>query len=316
MSEQNEPPLIVVVGPTASGKTELALRIAQTAGGEIVNADSVQVYRHFEIGTAKPSAAERALVPHHLLDFADPHTPLDAAQWCQLADASIAHLNARGVTPVVCGGTFLWVKALLYGLAEAPAGDTSLRERHRQLAQSQGREALHRELGRVDPKSAARLNPNDLMRVSRALEVFELTGEPMSALQERHGFQAPRYRARLFGVAQERAASDARIRERTRRMFQAGWVDEVRSLLERGYGESRPMRSVGYRQIADALTTSQGPLDLSELEESVYRATRVFARRQRTWLRDQPVHWLAAELAQQSANNSALLEALERADEL
>src|SRR5690606_31883769 len=237
----------------------------------------------------------------------------DAAQWCQLADASIARLSARGVTPVVCGGTFLWVKALLYGLAEAPAGDTSLRERHRQLAQSQGREALHRELGRVDPKSAARLNPNDLMRVSRALEVFELTGEPMSALQERPGSQAPRYRARLCGVAQARAASAARIRERTRRMFQAGWVDEVRSLLERGYGESRPMRSVGYRQIADALTTSQGPLDLSELEESVYRATRVFARRQRTWLRDQPVHWLAAELAQQSANNSALLEALERA---
>lgn len=285
-------PLVVVVGPTASGKSELALRLAEGSGGEIVNADSVQVYRYFDIGSAKPSSAELARVPHHLVDVVEPTAPLDAGQWCALADAAINDIVARGRTPIVCGGTFLWVKALLYGLAPAPPADPAVRERHRQLADADGRAALHRELEAVDPASAARLNPNDFVRVSRALEVFELTGRPLSAFQAEHGFSAPRYAARLVGVARERDAMDQRIGERTRAMFQAGWVDEVRELLRRGFGDTRPMLSVGYRQIAEALK-SPAPLELAELELSVYRATRVFARRQRTWLRDQPVEWLA-----------------------
>jgi len=280
------------VGPTASGKSELALRLAEGSGGEIVNADSVQVYRYFDIGSAKPSSAELARVPHHLVDVVEPTAPLDAGQWCALADAAINDIVARGRTPIVCGGTFLWVKALLYGLAPAPPADPAVRERHRQLADADGRAALHRELEAVDPASAARLNPNDFVRVSRALEVFELTGRPLSAFQAEHGFSAPRYAARLVGVARERDAMDQRIGERTRAMFQAGWVDEVRELLRRGFGDTRPMLSVGYRQIAEALK-SPAPLELAELELSVYRATRVFARRQRTWLRDQPVEWLA-----------------------
>lgn len=290
------PPLIVVVGPTASGKSELALRLAEEAGGEIVNADSVQVYRYFDIGSAKPSAAELARVPHHLVGVVEPTTPLDAGQWCALADAAIGDIAGRGRIPVVCGGTFLWVKALLYGLAPAPPADAIVRERHRQLADTEGRAALHQRLGAVDPVAAARLNPNDFVRVSRALEVFELTGRPLSEFQAEHGFSAPRYTARLVGVARERDAMDQRIHDRTRAMFQAGWVDEVRELVRRGFGDTRPMLSVGYRQIAVALTAS-APLDLAELELSVYRATRVFARRQRTWLRDQPVEWLTPEAA-------------------
>src|SRR5690606_22491932 len=161
-------------------------------------------------------------------------------QWCALADAAINDIVARGRTPIVCGGTFLWVKALLYGLAPAPPADPAVRERHRQLADADGRAALHRELEAVDPASAARLNPNDFVRVSRALEVFELTGRPLSAFQAEHGFSAPRYAARLVGVARERDAMDQRIGERTRAMFQAGWVDEVRELLRRGFGDTRP----------------------------------------------------------------------------
>ena len=287
-------PLVVVVGPTGSGKSDLAMRIAEGVGGEIVNADSVQVYRYFDIGSAKPSAAERARVPHHVVDVIEPATPLDAGQWCALADAAIDDIVRRGRTPVVCGGTFLWVKALLYGLAPAPPADAAARERHRQIAEAEGRAALHQKLALVDPVAATRLNPNDYVRVSRALEVFELTGRPLSEFQAEHGFRAPRYAARLVGIAHERAAFDQRVQARTHAMFQAGWVDEVRELVQRGFGQSRPMLSVGYRQIADALA-SDAPLDLAELELSVYRATRVFARRQRTWLRDQPVEWLGPE---------------------
>ena len=289
------PPLIIVVGPTASGKSELALQIAESVGGEIVNADSVQVYRYFDIGSAKPSAAELARVPHHLVDRIEPDAPLDAGQWCALADVAIEDIVARDRTPIVCGGTFLWVKALLYGLASAPPGDVDVRERHRQMAATEGREALHRRLAEVDPILGARLNPNDFVRVSRALEVFELTGRPLSEFQAEHGFRAMRYPARLFGIAHERTLSDQRIHDRTQAMFRAGWVEEVRELVRRGFGQSRAMNSVGYRQIADALSAA-APVDLDELALSVYRATRVFARRQRTWLRDQPVEWLSPEV--------------------
>lgn len=290
----NGAPLIVVVGPTASGKSELALRLAERMGGEIVNADSVQVYRYFDIGSAKPGPLELARAPHHLIDVAEPTAPLDAAQWCALADAAIDDIVARGRTPIVCGGTFLWVKALLYGLAPAPPADAAVRLRHQELCDAEGRAALHQRLAAVDPVAAARLNPNDFVRVSRALEVFELTGRPLSEFQAQHGFSAPRYAARLVGVAREREVMDQRIHARTQAMFQVGWLDEVRELLRRGFGDTRPMLSVGYRQIAEALAAST-PLDRAELELSVYRATRVFARRQRTWLRDQPVEWLAPD---------------------
>ncbi len=311
MSSPSSPPeLLVVVGPTASGKSELALTLSQSLDGEIVNADSMQVYRYFDIGTAKPSAQERSRVRHHLVDIVEPDAPMDAARWCELADAAVADIHAKGRQPIVCGGTFLWVKALLYGLAKAPAGDPELRARHREIEKREGRVALHRELARVDPSSAARLNPNDFVRVSRALEVYELSGEPMSSFQERHGFREPRYRARLLGVAHPRLELDQRIRKRAHAMFEAGWVDEVQSLLARGYADTRAMQSVGYKQIAAAQLA--GDRDGALLEEAVYRATRVFARRQRTWLKDQPVHWVDPELL--GAPNPALriCEALAR----
>lgn len=279
--------LLCIVGPTASGKSALALALAQELGGEIVSADSMQIYRGFDIGTGKPSADERALVPHHLLDVAEPLETWDAARWAQAAAEAIDDVRGRGRVPIVCGGSFLWVRALLYGLAEAPRGDDELRARHRALAEAEGRAALHARLAEVDPASAARLGPNDLIRVSRALEVFELSGTPLSQLQAAHGFRAPRYEARLLGVRRERDEQDRLIEDRVNAMLAAGWVDEVRALTARGFGAARAMQSVGYRQIFEALGAND-QVDAA----AIVRVTRVFARRQRTWLRDQPVEWL------------------------
>ena len=293
--------LLVVVGPTASGKTSLAIRLAQESKGEIVSADSVQVYRHFDIGSGKPNASEREAARHHLIDICEPLDTLDAAQWAARAEETIRDIRARGKVPIVCGGTFLWVRALVYGLAPAPPADESLRDRHRAVVAEKGREALHAELAAVDPLSSERLNPNDFVRVSRALEVHELTGKPMSEWQEEHGFREPRFDARLVGLGHEREVLDERIRTRVRGMLDAGWLDEVRDLLARGYADARAMAAVGYRQVREAVE-SGAPITVesqAELADSIVRATRVFARRQRTWLRDEPVRWLNATDAEQ-----------------
>ena len=286
--------LLVIVGPTASGKTELAVRLAEKLGGEIVSADSVQVYRQFDLGTGKPSAEERRRATHHLIDVVDPGEALDAARWAELAGAVIDDLRRRQRVPIVCGGTFLWIRALLFGLAPAPPADAEIRRRHQAVAESAGRAELHRQLAEVDPEAAARLAPNDFVRVSRALEVFEQSGIPLSRWQAEHGFRTPRYDARLFGVAREPGELDARILARTRLMLDSGWIEEVRQLIVRGHAGTRAMGSVGYRQIAEALARN-GANGRNELELAIYRATRIFARRQRTWLRDQSVNWLDAE---------------------
>ncbi|MEI9941485.1 MAG: tRNA (adenosine(37)-N6)-dimethylallyltransferase MiaA [Pseudomonadota bacterium] len=291
LDAQADERLWVVVGPTASGKTSLAIELCEKHDGEIVSADSVQVYRHFEVGTGKPSPEERARARHHLIDVIEPSEPMDAARFAELAELAIADIRARGKRPIVCGGTFLWVRALIHGLVPAPPADPELRARHRARVSEVGRTGLHEDLARVDPDAAARLAPNDFVRVSRALEVHELTGVGMSEWQAQHGFKTSRHAARLLGVRREKDELDGRIRARCQAMLAAGWVDEARELLARGYLETRPFASVGYKQVALALQNG-GPIDQAELELSIFRATRVFARRQRTWLRDQPIEWL------------------------
>lgn len=314
MSDAQKAPLIIIVGPTATAKTELAVLLAERAGGEIVSADSVQVYRHFDKGSGKPSVEERARAPHHLIDIRDPLEPLEAKQWAELAQEKINEIRTRGGVPIVCGGTFLWVRALIFGLAAAPAGDAGIRERHREMAQAEGRAALHRKLQEVDPVSAQRLHENDFVRVSRALEVHEISGTPLSTLQQRHGFREPRFSARLVSVDWERSQYEERLRKRVLAMLEAGWVEEVRELIKRGYVTARAMDTVGYRQVRAALETREveAELNVDELALAITQVTRVFARRQRTWLRDEEILRFPAGDLQNVARIEALFEELQK----
>lgn len=282
--------LVCVVGPTAGGKTALAMHLAERLDGEIVGADSVQIYRGFDIGSGKPSAEERARVPHHLVDVAEPAAPFDAARFVALADRAIADIRARGRTPIVCGGTFLWVKALLSGLSDAPEGDAAIRARHRELVAREGVHALYTLLQAADPQLAARLHPNDVLRVSRALEVFELSGQRLSDLQRAHGFRERRHAGLLVSPARTPEELTSRIRARVASFVADGLMDEVRALVAAGHREARAMRSVGYRE---ALAAVDGELPEAELVDVITRSTRVFARRQRTWLGREPVHYVS-----------------------
>ncbi|MBK8255178.1 MAG: tRNA (adenosine(37)-N6)-dimethylallyltransferase MiaA [Polyangiaceae bacterium] len=279
----------MVVGPTASGKTELAILLAQKFGGEIVNADSVQVYTHFDIGSGKPTGEELARAPHHLLSVVDPSVQLEASRYAEMAEQAVSDIRGRNRIPIVCGGSFLWVKALVWGLAPMPGANPAVRAEHTLIAESQGRAALHAQLQLIDPVAAARLSPNDFVRVSRALEVFAVSGKTMTELQSEHGFREQKYKARFIAADRADAELDERIAKRTTHWLQTGWIDEVKHLVDLGYENTRAMQSVGYREV---LSYIRGQIPESELAPTIVRATRVFVRRQRTWIRDLPIHYV------------------------
>jgi tRNA dimethylallyltransferase len=281
--------LLCIVGPTASGKTDWALEVCERVGGEIVSADSVQVFRGFDIGSGKPSRDEQARARHHVIDVRDPHETLDAVEFATLADAAIHDIRQRGRVPIVCGGTYFWVRALVLGLAPVPKADAVIRERHRALVETEGTLALHTELARVDAPSAARLHPNDVLRVSRALEIFELSGRPMSEHHGAHGFRTPRIDSVMLGIAATAEALTERIERRVDGWLANGWLAEVEALIAKGYGTSRAMGSVGYAEVFAHLS---GTLPREQLREKIVQNTRIFARKQRTWLKSAPVEWL------------------------
>jgi len=286
--------LLCVVGPTATGKTELAIGLCEELGGEVISADSVQVYRGFDVGSGKPTAQELVRARHHLVDVQDPLEPMDASVWAQRAEEAIAEVRARGRVPIVCGGTFLWVKALVEGLSGAPGADPGIRERLRAQAAQHGTAWLHERLRAVDVVTAERLSPNDLVRIERALEVWEQTGRPLSDWHAEHRSRPPRHRARYLAVRWDRAEQDRRIEQRARVWLTGGgWVEEVRGLIARGYGATRPMGLVGYREVREHV---EGRLSGGELEGAVVRSTRIYARRQRTWIRDVPLVWIDPSL--------------------
>jgi tRNA dimethylallyltransferase len=282
--------IVVLAGPTGSGKSALAMELARRTGGEIVNADSQQVYRGLEVGTARPGAAERAAVPHHLLDVAEPGEGMDAARWAALADGAIAGISARGRLPLVVGGTGLYLRALLHGLVEAPGRDPALRARLTAEAEARGRPALHARLAEVDPGAAARIRPNDLLRVVRALEIAA-GGQTQSALHAAHAFRPLRHRALFLALDAPRAELRQRLDVRVEAMFAGGLLDEARSLIER-FGERLPERlPIGY---AEAVAVARGVMPLAEAIRAVQAAHRQYARRQVIWLRREPgVEWLA-----------------------
>lgn len=283
--------LLCVVGPTASGKTELAIRICEQVGGEIVSADSVQVYRHFNVGTGKPSAEELVRARHHLVDILEPDEPMDAARFAELATECISDIRGRGKVPIVCGGSFLWVLALVEGLAQAPAADASLRSLLEEDCKQFGLQTMHDRLRALDPIVAERLNPHDKLRVLRALEVIQLTGRRLSDLHAEHKASQPRHDAVFVGVEWTPEALLPRIARRAGVWLDEGWIDEVSRLLCRGFRDTRPMGSVGYKQVVEHL---DGSLPSEILLEKIVRSTKIFARRQRTWLRDRSVTWLKA----------------------
>ncbi|MGC3998506.1 MAG: tRNA (adenosine(37)-N6)-dimethylallyltransferase MiaA [Anaeromyxobacter sp.] len=282
--------LLVIAGPTASGKTALAVALARRLGGEIVNADSQQVYRGLDVGTAKPTAAERAAVPHHLLDLVEPGEGMDAARFAALADQAIADIAARGRFPVVAGGTGLYVRTLLHGVVAAPGRDPALRARLEAEAAALGRPALHARLAALDPAAAARIRENDLVRIVRALEIAA-GGTLPSDLHAAHAFQPDRYDATLLALDPPREALHARIDGRVVEMFRGGLLEEARGLLARTGGALPERLPIGY---AEAAACVQGALPEAEAVRRVQVAHRRYARRQVIRLRkERGVVWVA-----------------------
>lgn len=273
--------LVVLSGPTASGKSALALALAREFPLEIVNADSLQVYRRFDIGTAKPTLAERGEIPHHLIDVADPDEAYDAGRYVRDAERAIGEIRGRGKIPMVVGGTGMYIRALLRGLDPLPS-DPRIREELSKRWKGEGGAALHAELARIDPETSAKVHPSDRLRVVRALEIAAVTGIPPSRARASWNSAGP-WRGRLFlALWPDRETLYGRIDARTEEMFRRGLVEEVRGLLAGGFERSlKPMMALGYRHAAAHLLDR---VPLTETIEAVKRDTRRYAKRQGTWL--------------------------------
>lgn len=286
--------LLVILGPTAAGKSGLAFQLALDFGAEIVSADSLQVYKYLDIGTAKPSPEARAQVKHHLIDLIEPDKELNAGIYKCLADKAIDSISSSGKRVILVGGTFLYVRLLLHGLVEGIPGDRQIREKLRREASSIGVEAMYERLRTVDPLSALRIHPRDYVRVERALEVFHLTGVPLSRLQDAHGFRSHRYDFLKLALYVDRDELARRIDLRTQEMIDKGLVEEVRGILDMGYSpELKPLKSIGYSEIVSYLS---GNVTLARSIELIKRNTKRYAKRQMTWLRKEGgVEWVSPE---------------------
>jgi tRNA dimethylallyltransferase len=286
--------LIIICGPTGVGKTALSLEMAERFGGGIIGADSMQIYRYMDIGTAKPTKAEQIRVSHHMIDIVTPDAEYDAARYCREAREAAAGLDRQGRIPLAVGGTGFYIKALLYGLFDSAPTDDAIREKLRTEAGTEGGEALHRRLAAMDPASAARIHANDTYRVIRALEVFECTGLAMSRYQDSHRFADEPFNVLKIGLNRDREILYKRIDCRVEQMMKDGLIEEVRHLLEMGYSEKhRSMQALGYRHVLDLLA---GRTPHEEMIEHLKRDTRHYAKRQLTWFRkDKEMHWHSPE---------------------
>ena len=289
-----KPKLIVICGPTGIGKTSAAINVAETFAGEIINADSMQVFRSMNIGTAKPTPAERARIPHHLVDVVDPDQDFDAARFSLQARKIVHDLTGRSVIPVVAGGTGLYIKAMLHGLFQTDPPDPAIRRKLRVEADTIGSDGLHRRLMNIDPKPAARIHTKDTFRIIRALETVITTGKSITEHHLRHGFRESPFQSVKIGLDMDRKRLYERINSRVDAMIAAGLVEEVRELLKRGVdGRSKAMRALGYRHMVDFLC---GRLPWEEAVRTMKRDTRRFAKRQLAWFRaDKGIEWCRPE---------------------
>ncbi|HYL78373.1 MAG TPA: tRNA (adenosine(37)-N6)-dimethylallyltransferase MiaA [Bryobacteraceae bacterium] len=280
--------LPIVVGPTGSGKSDLAIELALAIGGEIVNCDSLQIYRHFDIGTAKVPEAERRGVPHHLIDLIEPGELFSAGQYGHVARQALGEIAGRGRVPIVVGGTGFYLRALLEGLSPGPARDESIRQK----LSARTSVRLHRILSRLDPVAAARIHANDKNKLIRALEVRLVEGKPITAMFEQGRDPLTGFRPIKIGLSPPREMLYRRLDARAERIFEEGLLEEVRGILARGVPrDAKPFESLGYKQ---ALQVVEGQLTMQQALESTQQETRRYAKRQLTWFRkEQNVHWIA-----------------------
>lgn len=275
--------LNLLIGCTASGKGRVAFEVARWLGGEIVSVDSMKVYRRMDIGTAKPSAEVRAAVPYHLLDVVEPSERFSLGRYVELADAAFKDIDARGKPIIASGGTMLYVQGLTQGVFEGPSADPEFRRAFRRRVKEEGGPVLHAELKAIDPEAASRIHPNDARRIERALEVYHVTGQPISDLQTQWANQESPYDGRVVALMREKEEVGRRINERAKRMIDAGLVDEVRSLLAEPEGLGREAgQAVGYAEIIAHLS---GEMSLEDAIEQIKINTRRLAKHQRTWMR-------------------------------
>ncbi len=299
-----DPLLVAIVGPTATGKSSLALGLARTLGGEIVNCDSMQMVQGMDIGTAKPSRRERAAVPHHLYDRVPPDGWYSAGQYMEEARPVCREIAVRGGVPLVVGGTGLYLRALVLGVFEGPGRSRKYRRYLHRLGARKGQAALHGMLARIDPSAARRIQPTDTVRIVRALEVYHQTGRPISELQsERKPLTG--FRIVKVGIGLEREMLYIRIDSRVCEMFRAGLLAEVQRLLDRGFSpQSRGFEAIGYRQAVSCLSKQ---ISLEEAVESTCADTRRYAKRQMTWFRKEPdLHWISTPGENQETLEKAL----------
>ena len=284
-------PILAIVGPTATGKSDLSLALAEALDAEILSADSMQIYRFMDIGTAKPSKETRALVPHHFIDILNPDENYSAGRFAREARQILSQKEREKTPMVIVGGTGLYVKALEKGLVALPAIPDHIQERLWEAYVNEGLETLYQKLLNIDPFTAQAIHPHDRTRILRALGVFETTGKPLSIFREAHGFKTTSVSLFKVGLAYPRATLYQRIETRVDKMIEAGWIDEVKRLLEMGYDETlKPMQAIGYKQLTRVL---QGKMDLKTAIEAIKKATRHLAKRQLTWFKKEAPHlWI------------------------
>jgi tRNA dimethylallyltransferase len=289
-----KPRLVVILGPTAAGKSETAIELAGDIGAEIINADSQQVYRYMDIGTGKPPMAVRARIPHHLIDVVEPDQEFNVAMFRALAIRSAQDIWGRNKRVIVCGGTGLYIKALTRGLFTGPGQDAAIREALANEIDAAGLGVLYTRLEQIDPAAVSWIHPNDRQRIVRALEVYELTGKPISVWQKEHAFSESPFEVLQIGLARERAELYTLINQRCDQMIAAGLVEEVKGLVAKGYSLGlKPLQSVGYHQMGLFLN---GDMSLDDAVTSMKRDTRRLAKRQLTWFRrGEKIVWLHPE---------------------